>query len=55
MKLANPLKKSKQLITAPPGMIISEDSEKRVLEKGTIVESKGRKWKLKCEVEIESV
>lgn len=54
MKLPKLLtRKKNSLVTAPPGAVLLEDGEKRILEKGTIVEAKGRTWILKEAVEIE--
>ncbi len=52
MKLANALKSKPKMVTAMPGKQIREDSEKRVLPKGTIIEHKGRNWELSGDVEV---
>ncbi len=52
MKFSNALLSKPKVITAMPGKILMEDSEKRVLPKGTIVEHKGRKWELTGAVEV---
>lgn len=52
MKLANALHSKPKMVTAMPGKVIEEDSEKRVLPKGTLVEHKGRTWELTSPVEV---
>lgn len=52
MKLPKVLNGKQKMVTAMPGKELGEDSEKRTLPKGTVVEHNGRQWELTQPVEV---